>query len=149
MKYCSKCKKDGFYIHECGNKFQIYKYKSINISNDINCLNNFTKTKYLLFCAYCDMIYKSDLIILSIGNNDFINEDINTISKELSALLSLIRRINNKLIIYISPYNINKTTLLKEVCKKYNIVYLDSKSFNYNDKLISKYIINYISNKNG
>ena len=62
IPHCNKCKKDGFYIHECGNKFQIYKYKSMGVSNDINCLNNFTKTKYLLYCAYCDMIYKSDLI---------------------------------------------------------------------------------------
>ena len=62
IPHCNKCKKDGFYIHECGNKFQIYKYKSMVVSNDINCLNNFTKTKYLLYCAYCDMIYKSDLI---------------------------------------------------------------------------------------
>jgi len=65
IPHCDKCKKDGYYIHECGNKFQIYKYKPIHFSseyNNIKCLNNLTKPKYLLFCSYCDMIYKSDLI---------------------------------------------------------------------------------------
>ena len=63
IPHCDKCKKDGNYIHECGNKFQIYKYKSISLdNNDIKSLKNLIKPKYLLFCSYCDMIYKSDLI---------------------------------------------------------------------------------------
>ena len=63
IPHCDKCKKDGNYIHECGNKFQIYKYKSISLdNNDIKSLKNLIRPKYLLFCSYCDMIYKSDLI---------------------------------------------------------------------------------------
>ena len=65
IPHCVHCKKNGYYIHECGNNFQIYKYKSINLPEnitDIKCLNSLTKPKYLLFCSYCDKIYKSDLI---------------------------------------------------------------------------------------
>ena len=66
IPHCNKCKKDGYYIHECGNKFQIYKYKPLNAfldnNNDIKCLNDLIKPKYLLFCSNCEMVYKSDMI---------------------------------------------------------------------------------------
>ena len=62
IAHCSNCKKNGFYMHSCGNKFLIYKYKSLNLTTDIKCLNNFMSIKYLLYCSNCDMIYKNDLI---------------------------------------------------------------------------------------
>ena len=65
IPHCNHCKKEGNYIHECGNIFQIYKYKSLHFSSnisDIKCINNLLKPKYLLYCGYCDMVYKSDLI---------------------------------------------------------------------------------------
>ena len=65
IPHCNSCKKNEYYIHECGNNFQIYKYKSINFPEnitDIKCINSLMKPKYLLFCSYCDKIYKSDLI---------------------------------------------------------------------------------------
>ena len=65
LSHCEHCKKDGNYIHECGNPFQIFKYKSLIFSSNISeikCINNLLKPKYILYCGYCDMIYKSDLI---------------------------------------------------------------------------------------
>ena len=64
ISHCNECKKE--YIHECGNRFLIYKYNTININLDnnreIECLTNIFKPKYLLYCPNCNMIYKSDLI---------------------------------------------------------------------------------------
>ena len=65
IPHCDKDKKDGYYIHSCGKKFSIFKYKNNNI------LENFNKKKqeentdnkiFLLYCDECDMIYKSNLI---------------------------------------------------------------------------------------
>ena len=36
IPHCINCKKNGNYIHECGNKFQIYKYKPIHFSKEYN-----------------------------------------------------------------------------------------------------------------
>ena len=58
IPHCEKCKKDGYYIHTCGEKFQSYRYKPLN--NDVN--NDPTKKDFLLYCIKCDMIYKSTLI---------------------------------------------------------------------------------------
>ncbi len=65
IPHCEKDKKNGYYIHTCGEKFQTYKYKPINYSllvkYDKNNLNN-NEYDFLLYCMECDMIYKSDLI---------------------------------------------------------------------------------------
>ena len=65
IPHCNNCKKNGYYIHECGNTFQIYKYKCLNFPeniSEIECINSLLNPKYLLYCSYCDKIYKSDLI---------------------------------------------------------------------------------------
>ena len=60
IPHCDNDKKDGYYVHTCGNKFQIYNYKPINYLNNNN---NYQNEKiYLLYCEECDMIYKSNLI---------------------------------------------------------------------------------------
>ena len=65
IPHCERDKKNGYYIHTCGSKFQTYKYKPINysllIKDDNNSSNN-NEYEYLLYCMECDMIYKSDLI---------------------------------------------------------------------------------------
>ena len=67
IPHCDNDKKDGYYIHSCGNKFQIFKYKNnINFDN-INKKNHEEKNEnnngvFLLYCEECDMIYKSNLI---------------------------------------------------------------------------------------
>ena len=91
IPHCDKCKKDGYYVHECGNKFQIYKYKSICLdNNDIKCLKNLMKPKYLLFCSYCDMIYKSDLIKFKCNSSqeNFYSEIIEKNNKNNSKLVT-------------------------------------------------------------
>ena len=69
IPHCDKDKKNGFYVHSCGEKFQIFKYKisydyyimhfkSENKTKDIN-TNHYEN---ILFCKKCNMIYKSSLI---------------------------------------------------------------------------------------
>ena len=67
IPHCDNDKKDGYYVHTCGNKFQIYNYKPINYLNNNN---NYQNEKiYLLYCEECDMIYKSDLIKLKCNSS--------------------------------------------------------------------------------
>ena len=58
IPHCDNDKKDGYYIHTCGEKFQSYRYKPLN--NDINADPN--KKDFLLYCKKCDMISKSSLV---------------------------------------------------------------------------------------
>ena len=65
IPHCDRDKKDGYYVHSCGNRFQIFKYKNNNIFDNINKKNNEEKNDnniLLLYCEECDMIYKSNLI---------------------------------------------------------------------------------------
>ena len=63
IPHCENDKKDDYYIHICGEKFQTYRYKPFNysINKNINSINN-NEQEYLLYCSKCDMIYKNDLI---------------------------------------------------------------------------------------
>ena len=69
IPHCDKDKKNGYYIHSCGEKFQTFKYKlsydyyilhldKESKSKDIN-TNHYEN---ILFCKKCKMIYKSSLI---------------------------------------------------------------------------------------
>ena len=69
IPHCDKDKKNGYYIHTCGERFQTFKYK---ISFDYY-MTHFSKDKKykdintnqyqkVLFCKKCNMIYKSSLI---------------------------------------------------------------------------------------
>ena len=90
------------------------------------------------------ILHKSNVILLSLGNIDYNNEDLKTIINELSTLFKKIRRINNKTIYYISPYEINNITYIKEICHKYNIIFINGKSFKNKKDLLSKIIFNNI-----
>ena len=69
IPHCDKDKKNGFYIHSCGEKFQTYKYK-ISYDYYIMHLDKESKEKdintnhyeSILYCKKCNMIYKSSLI---------------------------------------------------------------------------------------
>ena len=63
IPHCENDKKDNYYIHTCGQRFQTFKYKPItHLSLIFKNSNNHNKKEYLLYCEECDMIYKSDLI---------------------------------------------------------------------------------------
>mgnify|MGYP007056192494 CR=1 FL=1 len=65
IPHCNNDKKDGYYIHSCGKKFQTFKYKNYicfeNLGKKKSEEKNDTKI-FLLYCDECDMIYKSNLI---------------------------------------------------------------------------------------
>ena len=69
IPHCTEDKKDDYYIHTCGERFQFFRYK-LNSNNNLN--NNIYNYNinhhqgihydYILYCIKCDMIYKSTLI---------------------------------------------------------------------------------------
>ncbi len=101
---------------------------NLEIENLIGLINN-NKNKIQ------SIINNSDIIILNIGNIDILTEDTKTIINELKELFILLRKINSKEIIYISPNNIKNTIYIKELCQKYNILFINSSSFNNNEQL--------------
>ena len=69
IPHCDKDKKNGYYMHSCGEKFQTFKhklsyeyyilnYEKEKKAKDIN-TNNY---ETILYCKKCNMIYKSSLI---------------------------------------------------------------------------------------
>ena len=65
IPHCENDKKDGYYTHTCGKKFEIFKYKNNNIFENFNKIKIEDKNEnkiFLLYCRECDMIYKSNLI---------------------------------------------------------------------------------------
>ena len=84
IPHCINDKKDGYYIHTCGNKFQIFKYKNNNNFENFYFAKNPTTENndkiYLLYCEECDMIYKSNLIKFRCfyTNEDFYSKAIDT-----------------------------------------------------------------------
>ena len=78
IEHCENDKKNGFYIHSCGNKFYSSNYiQDINFEN----LNDNTQKKKstFLICLHCNMIYKSNLIKFHCNekNIDFYSKIIN------------------------------------------------------------------------
>ena len=87
IPHCENDKKDGYYIHTCGKKFQIFKYKNNNIFDNLNKKKSEDKNKdkiFLLYCQECDMIYKSNLIKFRCfsKNEDFYSKVIDTSLQE-------------------------------------------------------------------
>ena len=62
IEHCPYDKKNGYYIHSCGEKFYVFKYKPlINFTN----LEEEPKNdifEFFLVCPKCEMLYKSNLI---------------------------------------------------------------------------------------
>ena len=115
-----------------------YTNNSIEIENIIGMINNDDKFK--------NIIHSSNVIIISLGNIDKLNEDINTITKELKELFKLVRKLNNQEIIYVSPYSFNNTVMIKEECNKNNILFINGRSFKNSPTLIAQILYKSIEN---
>ena len=70
IPHCDQDKKDDYYVHSCGERFQFFRYKFSNNSNPF-ILNTVVSSStsvhnmhydYILYCQNCNMIYKSSLI---------------------------------------------------------------------------------------
>ena len=85
-------------------------------------------------------IHESEVIIISINNN------IKGFEDKLEKLFSLLRKYNSKEIIYVSTYNLKNTLLLKKICNKNNIIYINGVSFHMNPSLIANIIVKKIDN---
>jgi len=75
IPHCSEDKKDDYYIHTCGERFQFFRYK-INNNNLQNLTNNNIYYgqgiyyDYILYCIKCNLIYRSSLIKFKCFSND-------------------------------------------------------------------------------
>ena len=107
--------------------------KELEIENVQALLNNNTNNIQ-------SILHNSEVIIISIGNNDKKTEDYKTIIKELEELFKSIRNVNSKQIIYVSPYTIKNTTYIKELCNKYKIIYINGSSFYKKANLLAQII---------
>ena len=83
------------------------------------------------------VIHNSNTLVLSLGNIDLKSEKKGLITNELIELFKLIRSIYNKEIIFISFNNI---TSIKDICRKYNIKYINGNSYKNNIDLLAKQI---------
>lgn len=111
-----------------------YSNPNLEIENLIAEIENNTKEIQAL-------IHSSDIIIISIGNVDIETEKNNNITKELNKLFSLLRRYNNKEIIYISPNTFKNLTIQKELCFKYNIKFYSMYHLKNNPEYLSSILI--------
>ena len=89
------------------------------------------------------ILYKSKVIILSIGNNDS-QEKTKTILNEYKQLFKLIRKYNNNEIIFISPPSFKNKTQLKEITNIYKINYINIDSYINNNKIDNNLLTNRI-----
>ena len=48
IPHCENDKKDGYYTHTCGKKFEIFKYKNNNIFENFNKIKTENKIKNIL-----------------------------------------------------------------------------------------------------
>ena len=87
-----------------------------------------------------NIIHESDVILLSLGNIDIKEENYKTIINELEELFKKLRLINSKEIIFISPYKVKNTTIIKDICHKYNIYFINGSSFINKSELLAQMI---------
>ena len=108
-----------------------YSNSSLEIENLTNLIKEDNKIK--------NAIHKSEYIILYIGNIDMLTENNKQILKEYNTLFKKLRSYNNKKIIFLSPINFKDIYYLKELCHKYNIVFINTSSYLniYNEKDIT------------
>ena len=87
IEHCNKDKKDGYYIHSCGEKFYFFKYKPLVNFNNLDSEPNKNILETFLICIKCDMIYKGNFIRFTCNdsNYDFYSKIIkdDEINKEL------------------------------------------------------------------
>ena len=76
LEHCKNDKKNGHYIHSCGEPFYVFKYHPLNAEEN--------KLEMLLVCIKCEMIYKSNLIKFHCNSSDidFYSKVLNNNNKE-------------------------------------------------------------------
>ncbi len=74
-------------------------------------------------------IHNSEVIIISVGNIDLKTESIKTILNEYKKLFILLRKYNNKQIIILSPLTFKNINDLKELCREYNLNFINTSSY--------------------
>lgn len=96
------------------------------------------------------VIHKTKILIISIGNNDVNNESSKTILNEYKLLFELLRKYNNKQIIFISPYNYKYQTEIKNISSNFSIDFINYSSYtvenNITEPNLNK-LVNNIVNK--
>lgn len=119
--------------------------KYINISNDnnrvIDLINDIKDNKVYDNKTTQNLLIKADLITISIGYNDLISKidkynNIDSYLNDLENLYKLIRTYSKETIIMIGYYNIldskydnnisNINNKVKELCDKYNIIFINN-----------------------
>lgn len=124
------------YINDSSINYKLnvdFTNKELEIENVLALINNNTNNIQ-------SILHDSEIVVISLGNNDYKTEEYKTILNELDTLFKLIRNINRKEIIYISPYIIKNTTYIKELCNKYKIIYINGSSFNKKPNLLAQMI---------
>ena len=132
IPHCTEDKKDDYYIHICGERFQIFRYKSNNniLYNNINSINNNQGINYdyILYCIKCNMIYKSSLIQFScFANNIEFYSKLLTNNDESSKSN---KNNNNYCYATWKKYHCNaiiNDTMKCDICKESYIFYQDNK----------------------
>ena len=126
--------------------YKIKKYKNYNLNIDYsdstmeieNLINMIENNENNIQ----NILHKSKVIILSIGNVDLNQENNKTILNEYKKLFKSIRYYNNNQIIFLCPINFNYPKELNEIANNYNINYINMKMY------LSTYINNnHISEK--
>lgn len=85
-------------------------------------------------------IHSSNVVIIYLGEFELVYEKakLNDIYNELEILFKTIRSLNQKQIIFLSPYSLQSTYLFKELSSKYKIEYINLKKVlnneDFNDK---------------
>ena len=86
IPHCINDKKDGYYVHSCGNKFQTFNYKNNFFEKNYQNSENNSEKIFLLYCEECDMIYKSNLIKFQcfLTKDDFYSKIISTSKNDIN-----------------------------------------------------------------
>ena len=129
-----------YYLSDLLSKSQLNYNYNIDYSNDSLEIENLVSKIDNNSDNIQSSLHKANIIILSIGNIDYKEENLNVIINELNVLFKRIRAINNKQIYYISPSIIKNTNNIKELCHKNDIIFLNGSSFKNKNVLLSQLI---------
>jgi hypothetical protein len=99
-----------------------YSSSDLEIENLIALINNNAN-------KIQSVIHNSEVIILSIGNIDMKTETTKVILQEYKKLFILLRKYNNKQIIILSPIAFKNISDLKELCREYNLNFINTSSY--------------------
>lgn len=103
---------------------QKYSNKNLEIENVISNINS-NKNKIQ------EKIHDAEIIIIYFGDFELLNEDVTSteLLEETENLFKIIRKINSKQIIFLSPVNIKSSYMYKSLCQKYKISYINTTSY--------------------